>query len=69
MFKHEPGGYARANAYFTAFSLQDMIRACDAHERAALSARADGIRAKYMELSEAYQSTKELDVCRNIPLK
>lgn len=69
VFKHEPGGYARANAYWSAYSIVDMVEACAPAERAALEARVATIKAKYAELSQTYQTTKDLPVCQNIPLK
>lgn len=67
VFKHEPGGYARENSYWTAYWLIDMIGQCDAEKKAELTARVAKIKQTYDELSEVYQSTKHL--CKNIALK
>mmetsp|Transcript_6566 Transcript_6566/g.19478 ORF Transcript_6566/g.19478 Transcript_6566/m.19478 type:complete len:212 (+) Transcript_6566:26-661(+) len=67
VFKHEPGGYARTNDYWTAYSIMDMIHRCDPDVKAKLLARAEAIKATYAAFSETYQATK--DMCKNIPLK
>ncbi len=67
LFRIEPGGYARENAYWTARCLTDVAAALPPAERAAARARLDGLRALYGELSAVYQATK--GDARNIPLK
>lgn len=67
VFGHDPGGYARANAYWTAYSLVDLIARCKASDRARLEGQVTRIGAVYAGMSEVYQATK--GKARNIPLK
>lgn len=67
VFRQEPGGYARQNAYWTGRAIVDMIEGCDAAEREPLENRLSAIRAAYAEMSEIYQASK--GDARNIPLK
>jgi tRNA(Arg) A34 adenosine deaminase TadA len=67
VFKHAPGGYARSNSYWTAYSIIDMIEQCDGEVKAELQKRAAAIKTLYDQMSETYQTTK--DLCKNIPLK
>jgi tRNA(Arg) A34 adenosine deaminase TadA len=67
VFKHEPGGYARQNAYWTAYSVVDLINNCDEKTRAGFLERVDTIRKIYAEMSDIYQANK--GEARNIPLK
>ena len=67
VFKHEPGGYARQNAYWTAYSVVDLINNCDEKTKAGFLERVDTIRKIYAEKSEIYQANK--GEARNIPLK
>ncbi len=67
VFKHEPGGYARENAYWTAYSLVDLINNCEAEIREGFFERLAKIRATYAQMSEIYQANK--GDARNIPLK
>ena len=67
VFKHEPGGYARENAYWTAYNVVDLVNNCDAAAKAGFDKRLDALRATYAALSEVYQANK--DKARNIPLK
>ena len=67
VFKHDPGGYARQNSYWTAYSVGDLINNCDSRTRAGFSDRVDRIKGIYAEMSDLYQRNK--DKAKNIPLK
>lgn len=67
IFKHEPGGYAKDNDYWSAYRLADLIGNCDAATRAGFDQRLDAIRTAYFEMSKVYQAHK--GEARNIPLK
>ncbi len=67
VFGHEPGGYSRMNAYWTAFSLVDLIDGCGPEDRERFRAQVARIGAIYAEMSEEYQARK--GAARNIPLK
>ncbi|MDH3666360.1 MAG: nucleoside deaminase [Paracoccaceae bacterium] len=67
VFGHEPGGYARANAYWSAFSLVDLVERCGSEDRERFRAQVARIGAAYAEVSKVYQARK--GEARNIPLK
>ena len=67
VFKHDPGGYARQNAYWAAYSVVDLINNCDAKTRDEFLERVDKIKKIYAEMSEIYQRNK--GEARNIPLR
>ena len=67
VFKHDPGGYARQNAYWTAYSVVDLINNCDAKTRDGFIERVGKIKKIYAEMSDIYQKNK--GEARNIPLK
>lgn len=67
LFRIEPGGYARQNAYWTARGLAAMAAACAPAARASAEARLVRLRTLYADLSATYQATKA--DARNIPLK
>jgi tRNA(Arg) A34 adenosine deaminase TadA len=67
VFKHEPGGYARRNNYWTAYSVVDLINNCDAKTRDGFLERVGKIKKIYAEMSDIYQANK--GEARNIPLK
>ncbi len=67
VFKHEPGGYARKNDYWSAYSLIDLVDGCDEPARTGFTDRLSRIRRTYNELSGIYQAGKA--DARNIPLK
>jgi len=67
VFKHAPGGYARTNSYWSAYSIIDMIERRPPAQREPLRARAAAIKRAYEGFSETYQASK--DLCRNIALK
>lgn len=65
VFRVEPGGYAKKNAFWTAFGLRAEINRLPAAERSAFHNRLDQIRTEYAALSAQYQSGKSGNV---IPL-
>ena len=67
VFKQEPGGYARKNDYWTAYSVIDLINNCDTNMKPGFLNRADSIKEKYVKMSEIYQKNK--GSAKNIPLK
>ena len=67
VFKHDPGGYARQNAYWTAYRVVDLINNCDAKTRDGFLERVGKIKKIYAEMSDIYQKNK--GEARNIPLK
>ena len=67
VFKHEPGGYARQNDYWTAYCVVDLIHNCDTQHRSILLERLSLIKKKYDMMSKTYQNGK--DETKNIPLK
>lgn len=67
VFRHDPGGYARQNEYWTAYSVVDLIDNCEGETRAGFTARVDAIKKTYAEMSEIYQANKGEG--KNIPLK
>ena len=67
VFKHEPGGYARQNTYWTAYSVMDLINNCDEKTKAGFLERVDTIKKIYAEMSDIYQASK--GKARNIPLQ
>ncbi|WP_232198985.1 deaminase [Synechococcus sp. WH 7805] len=58
VFKHEPGGYARENDYWTGYGICDLIENCAPSERAAFEQRASALRGTYQQLSDLYQQRK-----------
>lgn len=67
VFKQEPGGYARQNDYWSAYSVVDLVENCQGAVRQGFVDRMDRIRAIYDELSDVYQARK--GEAKNIPLK
>ena len=67
VFKHDPGGYARRNSYWNAYSVVDLINNCDEKTRAGFLERVDRIKKTYAEMSDIYQTNK--GEAKNIPLK
>lgn len=62
VFRHDPGGYNRHNAYFDGYSIRDLPSE-DTH---AFNTRFDRVKARYDVLSATYQASK---AGNNIPLK
>jgi tRNA(Arg) A34 adenosine deaminase TadA len=58
VFGVEPGGYRHHNAYWTAYSVPDLIAAEPAPVRAELDDQQQRIRERYAELSTRYQESK-----------
>lgn len=58
VFGLEPGGYRRANAFWRAFALADMVEAAEGAPQADMKAQWRRILARYAELSDTYQSSK-----------
>ena len=67
VFKHDPGGYARNNAYWTAYGIVDLVNNCEGETKSAFVARIDNIKKTYAEMSDIYQANKGDN--KNIPLK
>lgn len=55
VFGLEPGGYHRTNAFWTAYSIPELV---DAEDDPALHALAQPINGRYAVLSRRYQDTK-----------
>ena len=55
----EPGGYNKENAFWKSYSIHKMIAELPEPDRERLQNRAAAIGAKYAELSEQYQSSKD----------
>ncbi|MBI3226166.1 MAG: nucleoside deaminase [Mycolicibacterium cosmeticum] len=58
VFGLEPGGYRRTNAFWTAYSITELVEATDEPERTELMARRQLIAGRYAELSVQYQESK-----------
>ena len=66
VFKQDPGEYARSNAYWTGYSIRDLVDNCDADARRRFLERIEALGRAYAEMSETYQLEKERS---DIPLK
>ena len=58
LFGLEPGGYRRTNAFWTAYSIPDLIESEDEPLRSDLRALRQRIRDRYQALSDQYQESK-----------
>jgi tRNA(Arg) A34 adenosine deaminase TadA len=58
LFGLEPGGYRRANAFWTAYSIPALIETEDEPLRGWLRSKQQRIRDRYRALSEQYQESK-----------
>lgn len=58
VFGLDPGGYRRTNAFWTAYSIVDLIETEAEPVRSTLLAQRDRIRARYDSLSTQYQDNK-----------
>ncbi|TPG37003.1 nucleoside deaminase [Mycolicibacterium hodleri] len=58
LFGLEPGGYRRTNAFWTAYSIPELIESEDEPLRGELRARQQRIRDRYQTLSDQYQESK-----------
>ena len=65
VFRLDPGGYAKTNAFWHSAAIADLITTSEDAAKAALKAQDAKIRAAYDGLSETYQSGK---TGNNIPL-
>jgi tRNA(Arg) A34 adenosine deaminase TadA len=69
VFKHDPGGYARANGYWKAYSLRDLAATCDDKTNKEFQERFENLTKKYAEMSDVYQKNKHKIDSKDIPLK
>ena len=58
LFGLEPGGYRRSNAFWTAYSISDLVESEAEPVRTQLRAQADQLHTRYAGLSQQYQDTK-----------
>jgi tRNA(Arg) A34 adenosine deaminase TadA len=58
LFGLDPGGYRRSNAFWTAYSISDLIESEDEPRRSDLRGRRQRIHQRYLALSDQYQETK-----------
>jgi len=58
VFRLDPGGYAKANAFWRSAAIADLIATSDEATKAGLKRQDARIRAAYDGLSDAYQSGK-----------
>ena len=58
VFRLEPGGYAKSNAYWTGSGLMDLIAHCEPEARTGFLTRAETLRRTYAEMSDLYQASK-----------
>ncbi len=65
VFRLDPGGYAKTNAFWHSAAIPDLIATADETAKADLKTQDAKIRAAYDALSESYQSGK---ADNNIPL-
>jgi len=65
VFRLDPGGYAKTNAFWHSAAIADLIATSDDAEKPALRRQDTEIRAAYDALSDSYQSGK---AGNNIPL-
>ena len=54
----EDGEYRASNAYWTSYSIPDLVNAEPEQQREALLQQEQRIRARYAELSDQYQLSK-----------
>lgn len=59
VFRLDPGGYAKNNAFWRSLSIGDLVATSDETVQTALRSRDKRIREKYQSLSDAYQSRKD----------
>ena len=58
LFGLEPGAYRRSNAFWTAYSLTDLVESEDEPLRSELQAQTSRIKERYAALSDRYQESK-----------
>ncbi|MBH53075.1 MAG: tRNA-specific adenosine deaminase [Opitutaceae bacterium] len=66
VFRLDPGGYARTNAYWTGYRIPALIESFSQSEKETFSQRISKLTQTYAELSDNYQANKEAS---DIPLK
>jgi tRNA(Arg) A34 adenosine deaminase TadA len=59
VFRLEPGGYAKTNAFWHSSSIADLVATSDDAAKPALRAQDKRIRNRYQSLSDTYQSSKD----------
>lgn len=59
VFRLEPGGYNRQNAYWTAWSIRDLVNDLPDRKRNAALAQIRRLETAYNDLSAAYQKDKD----------
>ncbi|MEK1931942.1 MAG: nucleoside deaminase [Pararhizobium sp.] len=59
VFRLDPGGYAKNNAFWRSASIADLVATSEETAKLALRAQDKRIREKYQSLSDAYQSGKD----------
>lgn len=59
VFRLDPGGYAKNNAFWRSASIADLVATSEETSKLALRAQDKRIREKYQSLSDAYQSGKD----------
>jgi len=59
VFRLEPGGYAKHNAFWRSAAIADLVATSEPQKQAALRLKDAHIRARYQGLSDAYQSGKD----------
>jgi len=59
VFRLDPGGYAKNNAFWRSASIADLVATSDETAQTALRSQDKRIREKYQTLSDAYQSGKD----------
>jgi tRNA(Arg) A34 adenosine deaminase TadA len=59
VFRLEPGGYARANAFWKSASIAALLQGADPETEKRLAAQDQRIRARYNRLSGSYQAGKD----------
>jgi tRNA(Arg) A34 adenosine deaminase TadA len=58
LFGLEPGGYRRSNAFWTAYSIPELVESEPEPLRSELREQEERIRARYAALSAQYQDSK-----------
>ena len=66
VFRQDPGGYARQNAYWKAYNVRELIRVCDESMQQGFFKRIEKLKKAYAQMSEVYQRSKDDS---DIPLK
>lgn len=59
VFRLDPGGYAKNNAFWRSAAIADLVATSDETMQPALRSQDKRIREKYQSLSDAYQSGKD----------